>query len=116
MTKRCISEAIAILEELHSSLDNAYWEASSIAGKDRFYNLISAINKELSELSKLSVQDHNLSYEMISSEFSSAAIELRNFQRDPEKHILRSSTALRLNDTLQDLTSLLSGAKPTAAL
>lgn len=103
MTQTCISDAIELLEELLACLDDAYWEASSIEGKDRFYSLIYAINRELSELSKLSVQDHNLAYERISKEFTLATRELAALKQAPQREVLRARTAMNLTECLANL-------------
>lgn len=107
MTQTCISDAIEILEELSACLDDAYWEAATIGDKDRFYNLIFAINRELSELSKLSVQDHNLAYERISQEFTQAKDRLNDLKREPEAYVRRSRTAQHLAECLNNLGKLL---------
>ncbi|UTA46389.1 hypothetical protein L1F30_09405 [Simiduia sp. 21SJ11W-1] len=107
MTQTCISDAIEILEELSACLDDAYWEAATIGDKDRFYNLIYAINRELSELSKLSVQDHNLAYERISQEFTQAKERLSDLKKSPETYVRRSRTAQNLSDCLHRLDQLL---------
>lgn len=107
MSTPCIADAIPLLEELQANLDDAYWEASCISDKDRIYNLISAINQELSELSKLSVQDHNLSYEVVSAEFSLACQALSALQLSLKDTVLRTRTALRLAESLKSLAPLL---------
>lgn len=107
MTNTLISEAIATFEELLGCLDDAYWEASSIEGKDRFYNLINAIQQEMSELNKLSVQDHNLPYEVINIDFSVAIAELGKLAASPEKFVLRTKTARRLVQATNSLTKQL---------
>ncbi len=56
------------LTELENILDDCYWEASTLADKDRIYNLINLIRCEASELNKLSVQDHHYPYEPVTSE------------------------------------------------
>ncbi len=108
MTHICISDAIEILEELVACLDDAYWEAGTIEDKDRFYNLIYAINRELSELSKLSVQDHNLAYERISLEFTQAKDRLNALKNSVDTQVLRSRTAQHLADCLVSIQQMLS--------
>lgn len=107
MASQCIADAIPLLEELQANLDDAYWEASCVSVKDRFYNLISAVNRELSELGKLSVQDHNLNYEVVSAEFSLACQALGEMQHSLDETVLRTRTALRLAESLKSLTALI---------
>ena len=94
-----ITNAIKTLEELMIVLDHAYWESSNIDQKDRIYDIISALNKELSELAKLSIQDHGLDYESVTSEFRIARGKLSNLRKTLDDSILRSATAnlLELN-------------------
>ncbi|BFM11565.1 hypothetical protein R50072_17180 [Simiduia litorea] len=107
MTTMCISDAIVTLEELLGCLDDAYWEASSLEGKDHFYNLINAIHQEMSELNKLSVQDHNLTYEIICSDFRLATTELDSLTAKPHNSVIRSKTAKRLGQAADALSKLL---------
>ena len=81
MPSSSIAAAIPVLEELNAVLDKAFWEANSINVKDAIYDCISAINRELSELGKLSIQDHDLDYEPISAEFKTAAHRLPSFRQ-----------------------------------
>lgn len=107
MSNRCIADAISVLEELYSSLDDAYWEASSVDAKDRFYSLISATNHEMSELGKLSIQDHDLTYELVSREFQMAVHKLGDLEEGLEDSVLRARTALRLAEALKSLRQLI---------
>lgn len=107
MSNRCIADAIIVLEELHSCLDDAYWEASSLDAKDRFYSLISAISRELSELGKLSVQDHNLTYELVSKELQLATGKLGRLEQELGDSVLRARTAQNLGEALKQLRELI---------
>jgi len=95
-----ISDAIKTLEELMIVLDHAYWESNSIGQKDRIYDLISALNKELSELAKLSIQDHGLDYESVTGEFRIARAKLSNLRKTLDDSILRSATANALENNI----------------
>jgi hypothetical protein len=94
------------LEDLHSGLDEAYWEVSSIERKDFFYDLISAVHAELSEVGKLSVQDHHLTYEPITLEFRAACTKLNRLRKLLDEYIPRSSTAVRLEPLIDDTVAL----------
>jgi hypothetical protein len=108
MTKNSISNAINVLEGLLAGLDQAYWEANSLDRKDFFYDLISALHSELSELGKLSVQDHDLDYEPVTEEFRSVRAKLSRLRKTIDEFALRSSTAARLEHLIND-TMLLMG-------
>jgi hypothetical protein len=103
-----ISEANNTLNELHLALEHAYWEASSIDKKDLFYDLISAVNKELSELGKLSIQDHHMDYEPISVELRRAKAKLTDLRKLLDECVARTATACRLEELITDVVTLYS--------
>lgn len=106
MASQSIAKAVNILEELLSGLDQAYWEANDSERKDFFYDIISAIHSELSELGKLSVQDHDLEYEPITREFRSARAKLSRLRKLLDEYVLRSSTSVRLETLINDVVAL----------
>lgn len=101
-----IANAARILEELLSGLDQAYWEASSIERKDFFYDIISAVQGELSEVGKLSVQDHHLEYETITQDFRAARAKLSRLRKLLDEYVQRSSTATRLESLISETVAL----------
>lgn len=101
-----IAKAVRVLQELLGGLDQAYWEANSIERKDFFYDIISAINVELVELGKLSVQDHDLDYEPVTSEFRNARAKLSRLRKMVDDYVQRASTAVRLEHLISDTVSL----------
>ncbi len=102
MTNNSIANAVNILEGLAAGLDQAYWEASTIDRKDFFYDIISAVNSELSEINKLSVLDHDLVYEPITVQFRAARTKLSRLGKTLDDFVLRSSTAVRLENLIND--------------
>ena len=102
-----ISSAIRTLQELMSGLDQAFWEASSVERKDYFYDLISALHAELSELNKLSVQDHDLDYEPITQEVQRIRGKLSGLRKCLDEYLVRSATAARLETLIHDAVLLL---------
>jgi hypothetical protein len=100
MSIHSISNAVRTLEELLKGLDQAYWEANSLDRKDFFYDLISALHAELSELGKLSVQDHHLEYEAVTEEFRAARPKLSRLRKLVDDFALRSTTAGRLENLI----------------
>ena len=101
-----IANAARTLEELRQGLDEAYWEAASIERKDFFYDIISAVHCELSEIAKLSVQDHHLDYEPITQEFRTARSKLSKLRKMLDDYVLRSGTALRLESLISEAVGL----------
>lgn len=101
-----IANAANILEELLRGLDEAYWEAASIERKDYFYDIISAVHSELSELGKLSVQDHHLEYEPITLEFRAARAKLSRLRKVLDEYVQRTSTAVRLEVLINETVTL----------
>lgn len=106
MVHASISDAVQTLQELLENLDNAYWEAASMERKDLFYDLISAVNNELSELAKLSIQDHDLEYEPVTSEFRVAKGKLSNLRKLLDECVLRSSTSAKLETVIGDVVAM----------
>lgn len=107
MTNNTIADAITTLEGLLKGLDLAYWEANSLDRKDFFYDLISALHAELSELGKLSVQDHHLEYEAVTEEFRAARPKLSRLHKLVDDFALRSTTAARLENLINEVLVLM---------
>ncbi|PUA27386.1 MAG: hypothetical protein B0W54_12445 [Cellvibrio sp. 79] len=108
MACNSISNAIPVLEGLQAGLDQAYWEANSLDRKDFFYDLISALHAELAELGKLSVQDHDLLYEPVTEEFRAARPKLNRLLKLIDDFALRSTTAGRLDQLINEVLVLIS--------
>lgn len=106
MTTPRITDALRILGELHSGLEDAYWESSSVEAKDIFYDLISAVNMEITELSKLSIQDHHLDYEPVTSAFRRAQQHLRELSQQLDQRVARSATLARIESLLSETATL----------
>lgn len=104
-----IANAARVLEELLTGLDQAYWEAATIERKDFFYDVISAVQSELAEVGKLSVQDHHLEYEPITLEFRAARSKLSRLRKLLDEYVLRSSTAARLESLISETVALTAG-------
>lgn len=103
-----IANAIRTLEFVVQVLDNAYWEASEVAHKDAIHNMISVLHGELNELAKLSVEDHSMAYEPITTAFRGAKGKLQLLQTNLHLWVRRSSTAYQLETELPTLSNLLS--------
>jgi hypothetical protein len=102
-----ISSAIKVLQDLLTGLSQAYWEANSLDRKDFFFDLISALHAELSELGKLSVQDHDLEYEAVTEEFRAVRPKLSRLRKLVDDFALRSTTAARLEHLINETMVLM---------
>lgn len=107
MEQKSISAAINTLEELLMILDRAFWEANALNVKDAIYDCISATQKEVSELNKLSIQDHHLAYEPISTEFILLTRRMSSFRKYLESNIMRSSTLTKLDSSTAAVVELI---------
>ena len=93
MDRTTIATAIHELEELLLALDDAYWEASSIPDKDKFYDLISICHGELNELAKLSVEVHYMAFEPITGQFRKSTVKLKDLHSQLPTKIFHQRTA-----------------------
>lgn len=112
MSNSSISKAIKVLEDLLGGLNQAYWEANSLDRKDFFYDLISALHAELSELGKLSVQDHDLDYEPVTEELRAVRPKLSRLHKVVDDFALRSTTATRLEYLINEVMLMMGCNSP----
>lgn len=106
MSSHTIAWASSQIDELLEVLDDAYWEASQIAHKDLLYSIICLLNVEQRELGKLSIQDHELAYEIISRDFRELKPKLTQLRRMIDDVVLRSKTARALERLLPQVAAL----------
>ena len=59
MSQTSVADTLREYLSLLELLDDAYWEAASIQHKDMLYDIISIFSQEVSEINKLSIQDHH---------------------------------------------------------
>ncbi len=65
MSKKTIGEATSFIEELLALMEDMYWETNAVDVKDQCFNVIRLLQNEMTELTKISVQDHDYEYEVI---------------------------------------------------
>jgi hypothetical protein len=106
MAPASIADALKTMSELIAGLEDAYWEAATVETKDLFFDLISALNVEISELAKLSIQDHHLEYEPVTLEFKRARTRLTDLRKILDERVARSATAARLEVLISDVVGL----------
>ena len=102
-----ISNALEGYMTLVEALDDAYWEANDIDRKDRIYDIIAAVNGEIVELNKLSVQDHHYPYEPITRGIRNMKDKLGEFRKGLDQYCIRSRTARNLDNSLTHILNLL---------
>lgn len=102
-----IAEVTHILEEFLMTLDHAYWESSDIERKDTLYDIISIFHIELRELAKLSIEDHYLGYEAISTGARNIQSKLRAIHAQLDNWALRTCTGDQLRKQLPLVSNLL---------
>lgn len=107
MERVTVADALRELEDLACALDNAYWDASQMAHKDYFYNLISILHGELNELAKLSVSDYHMAYEPITGPWRNSIGKLKTLQGKIDEWSLRTKTAGVLDQQLPTVIRLL---------
>ncbi len=107
MDRITIADVVKDLDSLLLILDNAYWEASNIAQKDVIYDIISIVHLEINELAKLSIEDHYMAYEPITSGFRCSHEKLKLLQNNLHGWVTRSQTARKLEEELPTVISLL---------
>ena len=107
MERITIADALRELEELADTLDNAYWDTTQIQHKDILYNLISLLHGELNELAKLSVADHYMGYEPITTPWRNAIGKLKHLQNNLDAWVIRTKTAEGLEKLLPRVIRML---------
>ena len=106
MSRATIAEAVHSLEDLLKALTNAYWDTSKINRKDCVFDLVTTIFGELNELSKLSVEDHAMTYEPITAAFHSSRDNLRRLQNNIAAWYPRTATDKQLHDSIPPVANL----------
>ena len=98
-----LREFMAVLE----ILDDAYWEADRIQHKDTLYDIISIFHTEVSELNKLSIQDHHFPYEITTEGLRRVIPRLERLNQNQETIIQRTQTATDFREVLSSVLSIL---------
>jgi hypothetical protein len=107
MERVTIADALRELEDLACALDNAYWDTAQMQHKDIFYNLISILHGELNELAKLSVSDHYMAYEPITTPWRNVIGKLKHLHNNLDVLVIRTKTATVLEHQLPQVIRML---------
>lgn len=106
MTNPSISNAADLIESMLSVLDDAYWEAATMEKKDAIYGLIALLHNEQAEIAKLSIQDHDLEYQPITSDFRHVRGKLNALRKTLDEFVMRPRTAREIDRLFVKLVSL----------
>lgn len=107
MTPAKIADASQEFLALIEVLDDAYWEASTIESKDRIYDVLSVFQAEVAELNKLSIQDHDYPYEMVTEGVRQVGPKLHHLQTITRELVERTRTQLRLKQCLKNVVIII---------
>ncbi len=88
-------------------LDDAYWEASTIESKDQLYDVISIFTHEMSELNKLSIQDHHYPYEIITEGIGRVIPKIERLDDKKDAIIQRTKTLIDIKEVISNVISIL---------
>ena len=87
-----IAKASVFVTELLDVLEDLYWESPNITVKNQCFNVVRLLQQELTELTKMSVQDHHYDYEIIACSISVMSQCLEELSQLLEGEALRTRT------------------------
>ena len=96
-----IAQGSALVSELLEVMENVYWESPSVTVKNQCFNIVRILHQELTELTKVSVQDHHYEYEAISVSGAVFAQELARLSQLLATEVLRTTTQGLLHGALE---------------
>ncbi|MEH6343787.1 MAG: hypothetical protein V7785_01760 [Bermanella sp.] len=96
-----IAKASVFITELLEILEDLYWESPNITVKNQCFNVIRLLQQELTELTKISVQDHHYDYEIIASSVSDMDSGLADLSALLVREALRIRTKNQLTPLLE---------------
>ncbi|UZE96103.1 hypothetical protein [Alkalimarinus alittae] len=88
-------------------MDDAYWEAATLESKDLLYDIISIFSLEISELNKLSIQDHHYPYEIITEGIRRVIPKIERLDEKKEDVIQRTQTLIDIKEVMSNVLSIL---------
>ena len=92
MSKITIGDASSFIVEFLELMENLYWETNSVDVKDQCFNLIRLLQNEITELTKISVQDYNYEYEAINCRPTQMKISIDELENLISGEVLRQRT------------------------
>lgn len=107
MSQTSVADTLREYLSLLELLDDAYWEAATMAHKDMLYDTISIFSQEVSEINKLSIQDHHYPYEVITEGIRRVVPTLERLDERREEIIQRTQTLTDFRDILSSVLGIL---------
>lgn len=107
MSSPSIAHVINEFMSFSELLDDAYWEASSIADKDFIYDINGMFLQEIGELNKLSIQDHHYPYEFITEGIRRIVPKVEVFDQRLAALIPRTKTLIDMREILSNILAIL---------
>jgi uncharacterized protein YdhG (YjbR/CyaY superfamily) len=95
-----IAQGSLLVSELLEVFEHVYWESPSVNVKNQCFNVVRMLQQEMTELTKVSVQDHHYEYEPIASPAKVFAQELDSIVSLLQDQVLRTTTHQQLNEVL----------------
>jgi len=103
-----ISQATVFIEELLSVLEDVYWECGTIEMKNQCFNAVRLLQMELTELTKVSAQDHHYEYEIIAYQDNTVLETLNQLDHMLKSTVLRTRTEANLKPLLSQADQVFS--------
>jgi hypothetical protein len=107
MSQTSVADTLREYLSLLELLDDAYWEAGSIAHKDLLYDIITIFHQEVAELNKLSIQDHHYPYEVITEGVRRVVPQLERLDEQRHDVIQRTQTLTDFRDIVSSVLGIL---------
>lgn len=108
MSATTITQASIFISELLEMMENVYWETNSVDVKDQCFNVIRLLQNEVTELTKISVQDHHYAYEVIVCKPSLMHEAFSDLEETLSGEVLRTNTRQQLEPLLAQAHTLFS--------
>ncbi|MCP5169512.1 MAG: hypothetical protein H6999_07110 [Hahellaceae bacterium] len=115
MGSTTIANALQEFMNFSELLDDAYWEASTIAHKDSLYDIISIFSHEIAELNKLSIQDHHYPYEIITEGIRRVIPKVEQLDRCKEEIVVRTRTLIDMREVISNVIAILENLNGTTS-
>lgn len=97
-----IAKASVLVSDLVDVLETVYWEVPSITVKNQCFNMVRILQQEITELTKVSVQDHHYEYETIACPGAKVAEGLNKLCELLGNEVLRTQTESLLTPLLEE--------------
>lgn len=103
-----IAQASGFIEELLNVIEDVYWECTALDTKNLCFNTVRLLQTELTELTKVSVQDHHYEYEIIAYQDNTVIETLSQLDHMLKDAVLRTQTQNHLRPLMQQAMDVFS--------